>query len=124
MPFLRAEKPVILTAPANGARYAALLTDDRIGDGFRAGRFTVRETPVRAEVISAQALGLTLVTREKPVSGHFAAQRERQKAFERRDHEMTRGLRVIRPTVTLAPAPLKPLVTPEADRACSWAAPA
>ncbi|NLB96798.1 MAG: hypothetical protein GX785_13940 [Armatimonadetes bacterium] len=116
VPFLRAEKPVILTAPANGARYAALLTDDRIGDGFRAGRFTVRETPVRAEVISAQALGLTLVTREKPVSGHFAAQREQQKAFERRDHEMTRGLRVIRPTVTLAPAPLKPLVTPEADR--------
>ena len=118
--FLQAEKPVMLTALANGAP-TRLLTDDRIGGGFRlAGSRCAR--PPFAEVLSAQALGLTLVTREKPVSGHIAAQREQLKAFERRDQEMTRGCASSGPRDAGAGAAL-PLVTPERIGACSWEPP-
>ncbi|NLC58523.1 MAG: hypothetical protein GX774_16955, partial [Armatimonadetes bacterium] len=117
MPFLRAPGPVTLTLPAGTARYAAILTREAgVGESFPAGDVYVQEIPLQGQALSVQALGLTLLQRERPVAQYVAAGRATQAEFDARDRELTRGLKILRPAVTFTPAPLKPTKVPDTDR--------
>ena len=104
VPFLLADKPVELTAAANGEKTAVIAETD------------VKESAISGERVTAKALGLTLSQREKLVEQFVAARRTEQEAVERKDRELMAGLSVIKPDVKLLPAPLTPLVATNIDQ--------
>jgi hypothetical protein len=116
VPFLRAEEPATLTAPAGNEKWAAILTALPSGEpSFAVPGGHVTEQALTGARVSMEALGLTLLTRERPVSQFVAARRAEQDRQDQRDRELTKDLRVVTPKVEFTPAPLKPkrLVEPE-----------
>lgn len=107
VPLLRADKPVVFTAPAGSARAAVVLASDAL-DGLQ-------ERPVSGETVNFRALALTLTDRPRPVARYLEQRRAEQDASDRRDRELLADLRVVKPEVKLLKAPLRPseLVQPD-----------
>jgi len=108
VPFLRAETEQDLST-TEGAGWVVTLTGDATGatavgpDGIG-----VREGPLAAGGISARALAMTTLGRERPVSSFVAARQAEEERAEAETRALTDGLRVITPTVQWVDGPLSP----------------
>ncbi|NCO89731.1 MAG: hypothetical protein COZ06_19050 [Armatimonadetes bacterium CG_4_10_14_3_um_filter_66_18] len=117
VPFLRAEQPVPLSAPVVGEKWAAALTAQPVGESsFAVPDGHVTEQALTEATITVDALGLTLLTRERPVSQFVAARRAEQEQQDKHDRELMQGLRVVTPQVAFTPAPLKPTTLVEPNQ--------
>jgi hypothetical protein len=108
IPFLRADKPLSLTAPTEGFKTAVVFSGDKAE--------SVREMPIAGDTVKLHALALTMTVRVYPVARFLADRRAEQNATDRHDREALRGLRVLTPAVRLSPAPLRPLQMPVVDQ--------
>lgn len=118
VPFLQAEAPTLLEATWAGARAAVVLG---AGPGeatdFPVGGLHVAEQPASAEPVTATALALTLLDRERPVSRYVAARQAEQEEADRRDRELIGSRTVLQPAVQFTPGPLRPLRNPDVEQA-------
>jgi hypothetical protein len=117
VPFLLAAKPFDSNSGWNTARCVVVANSGQAPAGaHQSGPWFLTETPAAGEAPQAQGCGITLSERERPVATYLAARHAEQEAEDRRDREMIGALRVIRPKVSLTPAPLKPLREPAVEQ--------
>ena len=117
VPFLRGGKPVQLEGTALQARTAAMIVPaTETQDTFEAGDVRVGEKPVAGDKVSAQALALTLLTRERPVAAFITARKAEQEGDQKREREMIGALRIIKPIVEFLKAPLSPQKLPDVEQ--------
>lgn len=122
VPFLRCEHASVLAVSASALsgeagpwKSATLLEPQTSAGALPAGdAFVVEAAPPAAPV---QALALTLTSRERPAAQYLATRQAEQAEQDRQDAEMMKGLRVMKPQVTLTPGPLKPLRLAEPEQA-------
>ena len=118
VPLLRAAKPVRFAfGPKVKSDWTAvLLSANASPAGFAAGDVHLSEQPLGGAGLRAESLGLTMLSRQKPVSHYVAVRQAQQAADDRHDREKIQGLKVIQPAVKVVAAPLKPLRMPELEQ--------
>ncbi len=118
VPMLRAAAPTTFAVSAAAGEKARVFLMAGPGEGatFCVAGGHLREEPASTPSTGAQALGITLVTRQRPVTAYLAARAAEAAAEEQREREQTKGLKIVKPDVKLLPAPLKPLRMPKADQ--------
>ena len=118
VPFLRAAKPVTLASgPKVKSDWTAVLLNAATSPaGFAAGDVRLSEQPLGGAGLRAESLGVTMLSRQKPVSHYVAVRQAQQAADDRQDREKIQGLKVIKTAVKMVAAPLKPLQMPELEQ--------
>jgi hypothetical protein len=117
VPFLRAAKPEALAITPSGEKTAVVLSAEaNLAGGLPVPGGTIVEQAAGAEPIKAQALALTLVTRDRPAAAFVERQRVALANAEKADAAAIGGLRIIKPAVEWLKAPLKPLKLPDVDQ--------
>jgi len=114
VPFLRAVEPAELDlGPAQAGDWAEALTADA-ESGVAAGPgLFVREVEAAGLTAPTRALGLTVVSRERPAQA-FVARREAEDQRQRDEEaQLIAGLPIIKPEVTFTPVPLSPSQWPD-----------
>jgi|GEM_PF-1580432 len=119
VPFLVAEKPVLIPVTGEGFPTMAVLRAVASGDGRShpaAPGLVVEELALPGVGTTVEALAATLCQRPAPASDFVADLQARQQAMDQADGALAEGLRVITPAVTLVQGPLAPATIPASDQ--------
>ena len=76
----------------------------------------MRELPLAGKELNVEALAVTLMARQRPLSHYLALRKAEQAASDQHDAQLTAGLRIVKPSVQWLKAPLKPLKMPKAEQ--------
>jgi hypothetical protein len=122
VPMLRADKPFIQESPRMaGDKCIVVLTRQPAAGCFPADDAYVREYSVDQKASDAkpfrvEALAVTTVARQRPVSHYVALRKAEQTKSDEHDAQLTAGLRIVKPSVQWLTAPLKPQQMPKAEQ--------
>jgi len=118
VPFLRADQPADLEAPADGTTYAVTLSSQAApGGDYVVEGLHVAEQPVTGDAVSAGgALGLTLTSRSRPAARFVETREAERQADERADRELIGNLKVISPAARFGAGPVRPLKAVEPEQ--------
>lgn len=95
---------------------AVSLSDTDLSHEFAAEGRRASEHIVGSDGVELETCGLTVLSRPQPVSQYVALRQAQQASDDRSDGEKTAGLKIVKPTITLTPAPLTPLQMPELEQ--------